>query len=208
MEWPYNISTGSVVARPVRLDPPELASFPGFLSDGVVDVIALVGLGSAILTLIAFVVGIKQLRLARKQLEKQTDAVTAANEAATRVAGEARRQYRSHVNVSARRTFGYLRQHVQDLQWELAYRRAGDLAELLAQLADDAPDAELAPLLAELRSWDSELRRQQPDRPLGPKQRRKDWDEFAEQMAAALDRGVRPLDSLGDEPAKINQETP
>ena len=172
----------------------------GFLTPFWTDVIALAGVLGLFLTFLGFA-------FTAWQLYRQTTAATAASRATLKVADDARRQYQAHLAANARHVFGHLKQHVHEAQWELAYRRAGDLSEMLAQMPDADGKGPVAAFVVTLRTWESRLRTQEDGRLLAPKAR-KEWLTFSESMAAALEGRGGPLDLLPARAEQLDKDRP
>jgi hypothetical protein len=149
------------------------------LSEGVRDILALVG----------FVATIAGLAYAIIQIRKTKSAAEAARQAADVAADESRKAYRRHVGSHSHRFINEAKIHVENQAWNLAAARLSDLADQAAQLSHATP--EWKAVGAEIREWESRCLRLAS----GAKKRflPEKWTEFLVLVQARVDDVYGPF---------------
>jgi hypothetical protein len=164
----------------------QLLALAPLLSDGWRDVISIASLILSVLGLAATVVG---LWYAIDQIRKTKSAADAAKEAADEALTESRESYNRYTAANAHRLLKEVKIHVQGEVWILAAVRLADLADQVAQLANEDP--EWKPFADELREWEAACQR----RARGVKKRFAvdKWGEFTRRLQAQMDSWSGPF---------------
>jgi uncharacterized iron-regulated membrane protein len=156
------------------------------LSDFWVDFYAISGFW---LGLVALVVGVLGFGYTIYQVRKTRSAAEAAQEAAERAIKESRHAVRAMIAGGTLRWVSELRDAVRSEAWDLAARRANDLADLIAAMP--IAEAPLEELRRELRKWAETFHKRASNR-IKQFQSAK-WAEFFLHLEAAIDRLRVPL---------------
>jgi len=128
-----------------------LLEFPvPFLSDGWRDLITLTGLFATIVTVLAFILAIYQIR-------KIQSAAEASIQGEKNALTEIRKHYDRFAAANAHHLVRNVKVDVQKQQWDLAAIRLSDLADQLAQLV--GTDESWRSFIDRLRKWEASCHR-------------------------------------------------
>ena len=123
------------------------------------------------------------------QVRKTQRAVDAAREAATKAIEESRRQFHRYQTALANRLLSEATMRFEHEEWQMAAVRANDLADIIAQLADAAP--QLGTAVDELRDRCQRLLAQ-VDKP-NPRVARQNWNALMHRIQREIDRLLAPF---------------
>ncbi len=115
----------------------------------------LISITSLVVTVIGFPLTVVSLLYAIRQIREAKSAAMAAQEAANRTLKESEFRFVRFAAGNASRFLSETRVHLDNRHWRVASLRAGDLGDLLSQLARDGSGFE--GLVTELRVWQANL---------------------------------------------------